>query len=165
MVEKDVQREVEQFLYKEAWLLDERKFEEWVELFTDDATYRVPVREIQSEWGKDVREAGEMAYLEEDKNSLKQRVLRLRTGLAWAEEPPSRTRHFVGNVCLLRQEGDEVEVHSNVLIFQARGYRGESFFVGKREDRLRRVDGRWKIASRKVILDHVVMPQTLSIFF
>jgi 3-phenylpropionate/cinnamic acid dioxygenase small subunit len=94
---------------------------------------------------------------------LELRVKRLGTGLAWAEEPPSRTRHFVMNVEIVRDEGDEVEVHSNVLVFQSRYATYEQFYVGKREDRLRREDGQWKLAYRKIILDQALLPRTLSI--
>lgn len=90
---------------------------------------------------------------------------RFDTGLAHAEQPPSRTRHFVSNVQIVAAGDEEVEVSSNILVFQSRLERTESFFVGKREDRLRRVDGRWQIARRKIVLDHALIPRSMSIFF
>lgn len=160
-----LQQEIEQFLYKEAALFDERRFDEWLELLADDVLYWVPVRETREQWGEDVRRQQEMAYMEEDKRSLELRVKRLGTGLARAEEPPSRTRHLVTNVRIVAERGAEVEVHSYVLVFQSRYASYENFYIGKREDLLRKVNGVWKIARRKVILDHALLPRTLSVFF
>jgi 3-phenylpropionate/cinnamic acid dioxygenase small subunit len=155
------QWEIEQFLYREVRLLDERKFDEWLNLLSEDIRYWIPVRETR--YGGGVCGEGELAYVDGDKKMLELRVKRLGTGLAWAEEPPSRTRHFVMNVEVVRDEGDEVEVHSNVLVFQSRYATYEQFYVGKREDRLRREDGQWKLAYRKIILDQALLPRTLSI--
>ncbi len=160
-----LQQEIEQFLYKEAALFDERRFEEWLELLADDVLYWVPVRETRERWGEDVRRQQEMAYMEEDKSSLELRVKRLGTGLARAEEPPSRTRHLITNVRIVAERGEEVEVHSYVLVFQSRYASYENFYIGKREDVLRKVNGEWKVARRKVILDHALLPRTLSVFF
>ena len=108
----DIVREVEQFLYREARLLDERRFHEWLELWTDDARYWVPVRtsrypriskaiSIQDpdRYVEDeVSREGELAILDETKEGLERRIARLDTGMAWAEDPPSRTRHLLSNI-------------------------------------------------------------------
>lgn len=165
MLAGELAREVEQFLYREARLLDEGRFSEWLDLFADDAQYLMPARETRAGRDESVRKPGELPLFEDDKAFLVMRVKRLDTELAHAEQPPSRTRHFVTNVEVVADEGDEVEVHSNVLVFQSRLERTESFFVGKRQDRLRRVNGRWQIARRRVILDQTLLPRSISIFF
>jgi len=158
-------REIEQFLYREARLLDEGRFSEWLDLFTDDARYWMPTRETRLSRDEELSRPGELALFEDDKAFLAMRVKRLETGLAHAEQPASRTRHFVTNVEIVSAEDGQVEVHSNVLVFQSRLERTESFFAGKRADVLRKVDGRWLIARRRVVLDQALLPRSISIFF
>src|SRR5215831_12043815 len=98
-INEDVSREVERFLYREARLLDERPFHEWLELLTDDVRYWMgsrsnrypksskaiailnPDRYVED----DLARADELAILDETKQTLSQRVARLDTGMAWAE--------------------------------------------------------------------------------
>jgi 3-phenylpropionate/cinnamic acid dioxygenase small subunit len=168
MADRDTAYEVEQFLYREARLLDEERLHEWLDLFTEDARYFMPVRQTIQGRPAGVYEEDEfaVALIRDDKEFLTKRVLRLDSGLAHAETPPSRTRHLVTNVEVIVDGGDdEVIVHSNFVLFQGRRDRMSYQFYGKREDRLRRVDGAWKIARRKVVLDHVVLPRGLSVLF
>jgi len=168
-VSADVQQQVERFLYREVLLLDERRYEEWVALFTDDARYWVPVRSDRPRKPGATEFAGEreLAFFDETKQSLVQRVTKLATGLAWAEEPPSRTRHLVTNVDA--DEGEtEAEVHacSNFILYRTRLETKQDLFVGRREDLLRRDGDAWRIARRKVLLDMTVLSaDNLSIFF
>jgi dibenzofuran dioxygenase subunit beta len=158
--------EIEQFLYREAQLLDDGRFHEWLELFTDDVRYWVPVRESVL-GGAEItldENTTALAHFDDDRAMLEQRVKRLDTGVAHSETPPSRTRHLITNVQVERDE-DEVVAHSNFLLFQSRREHQDFLFLGTREDRLRRVDGDWKIAGRKVILDHAVLPRAVSVFF
>jgi len=176
-----VVREVEQFLYREARLLDDRRFGEWLQLFTDDVHYFMvsrsnrypksskaisildPGRYVES----DVTGDEELAILDEDKTTLAARVARLDTGMAWAEDPPSRTRHMIGNIEVEPGESEaEVKVYSNFIVYRSRAETEEDFYVGGRQDVLRRVDGGWKIARRRLVLDQVVLSaKNVSIFF
>ena len=174
-------REVEQFLYREARLLDERRFHEWLDLLTDDIRYRMatrsnryprsskaiaildPARYVE----EDVEGEDEFAILDEDKASLKGRVARLDTGMAWAEDPPSRTRHFIANIEVAAGgvEG-EIDVRCNFIVYKNRSETEQDFYVGARHDRLRRVDGAWRIASRRLVLDqNVMLAKNISTFF
>ncbi len=92
--------ELMQFYIREAWLLDERKFKEWLDLFTDDVLYFMPRRKnvTRRELHRELTPLGDLAILEEDKRYLEMRVARLDSGMAWAEDPPSRTRHLIGNL-------------------------------------------------------------------
>ena len=87
--------------------------------------------------------------------------------MAWAEDPPSRTRHLITNVEV--EPGDaetELKVHSNFIVYRSRAETEQDFYVGARQDMLRRVDGAWKIARRKMILDqNVLLAKNVSIFF
>src|SRR5215510_6660484 len=92
-----LQFEVERFLYHEAALLDARRFEEWIELFSDDAHYFMPIRRTRTrqELDREFTKPGEMAFFDDSKQVLLRRVKKLATGRSWSEDPPSRTRHLI----------------------------------------------------------------------
>jgi 3-phenylpropionate/cinnamic acid dioxygenase small subunit len=177
----EVLREVEQFLYREARLLDERRFHKWLELLTDDVRYWMPSRSTRypkvskalvildpdrySE--EELSREDELAILDETKETLSRRIARLETGMAWAEDPPSRTRHMLSNIEV--EPGDaasELTVFANFLVYRSRSETEQDFYVGARQDVLRHVDGAWKIARRKIILDQtILLAKNVSIFF
>ncbi len=162
-------RAIERFLIREARLLDERRFEEWVELFADDAHYWMPVRGDKSNkrGGREFAGPRELAYFDETKDTLARRVAKIRTGLAWAEEPPSRTRHLITNVAAETTERpEEYRVSSYFMLYQTRLETKQDLFVGMRDDLLQRVGGDWRIAQRTILLDQtVVFADNLSVFF
>ena len=178
---EEVIREVEQFLYREARLLDERRFHEWLELFTADVRYWMPVRSNRYPKSskaiailnpdryeeEELAKEDELAILDETKETLDRRIARLDTGMAWAEDPPSRTRHIIANIEV--QPGDvesELRVYSNFIVYRNRGETEQDFYVGGRRDILRQVNGTWKIARRTIVLDqNVLLAKNVSIFF
>lgn len=164
MVGVELQHRVEQFLYREVRLLSERRYEEWLDLFTDDARYWMPARETIDGQPDALWDEGEMAFFDDDKEFLAARIERLRSSLAHAEQPPSRLRYFVTNVEIDALEGGDIDVRCNLLVYQSRLERTEVSYVGRREDRLRQAGSSWRIASRKIILDQTLVPRTLSIF-
>jgi 3-phenylpropionate/cinnamic acid dioxygenase small subunit len=150
--------EISQFLYHEARLLDENRFVQWLALVTPDISYRMPLR-INREKKDGSDEVDEMSFFEENHTTLSSRVARLGTRSAWAEDPPSRVRHFITNV-LVETGADEHEytVTSNLLFTRNRGSAEHSdILAGVRNDVLRRVDGLLLLASRVVHLDHAVL--------
>ncbi len=165
MVDATLQHRVEQFLYREVRLLSELRFEEWLDLFTDDARYWMPARETVGDRPDAVAADGEMAFFDDDKPFLAARIERLRSSLAHAEQPPSRMRYFVSNVEVEEADGEELDVRCNLLVHQSRLERTEVLYVGRREDRLRPEGESWRIALRKVILDQTLIPRTMSTFF
>ena len=181
MRNEDLIREVEQFLYREARLLDSRRFREWLELFTDDVRYWMAARSNRypksskaiaildpARYVKDDRtREDDLAILDETKETLTGRVARLDTGMAWAEDPPSRTRHVITNIEIESGASDtELTAYSNFIVYRGRAETEQDFYVGGREDRLRRVDGDWKIARRKLTLDqNVLLAKNVSVFF
>ena len=180
-MEEEVMREIEQFLYREARLLDDRQFHQWLDLFTDDIRYWIPLRSnrypaiskaISIRDGsryeeEDLSKENELAIMDETKESLERRIARLDTGMAWAEDPPSRTRHFISNIEVHPgEQASELKVYSNFIMYRNRAEREQDFYVGSREDILRRVEGAWKIAYRKIILDqNVLLAKNVSNFF
>jgi 3-phenylpropionate/cinnamic acid dioxygenase small subunit len=181
MPEEAMIRRVEQFLYREARLLDERRFHEWLTLFTDDVHYWMAARsnryprsskaiailDADRYAEEDLAGADEFGLFDEDIKTLTARVARLDTGMAWAEDPPSRTRHLITNIEVAAGASEsEVTVHCNFIVYRSRGETEQDFYVGARQDRLRWVDGAWKIANRRMILDqNVLTAKNLSIFF
>ena len=169
-----LQREIEEFLYTEADLLDARRFDEWLALFTEDARYWMPMRrnvphdEREREF---TREGADVNWFDEGKDTLGRRVAQIQTGIHWAEEPPSRICHMVSNVQIVRAAPNglvtpsEVVVRCRFLVYRNRVETETDVLVGKREDVLRRVDGAWQIARRMVVLDQsVLLAKNLTFF-
>jgi 3-phenylpropionate/cinnamic acid dioxygenase small subunit len=169
-----LQREIEEFLYQEAELLDARQYEAWLDLFTEDVRYWMPMRrnvphdELAREF---TREGLDVNWFDEGKDTLTRRVKQILTGVHWAEEPPSRICHMVSNVQILKVRGDEtapseVAVKCRFLVYRNRVETETDLLVGKREDVLRRGEGGWKIARRMIVLDqNVLLAKNLTFFF
>ena len=157
-----LQYEVEQFLYHEAALLDDRRFGDWFALIADDIHYWMPIRRtvtvenLHLEYAK----ADGMAYFDDDKADLRMRVEKLQSNSAWSENPPSRTRHFVSNVRILEVKGAEIAVEANIHLYRSRLNDKIDNWIGKRRDRMRRVDGGFKIFERHIFLDQTVVLST-----
>jgi len=169
-----LKEEVEQFLYHEAELLDERRYEEWLALFAEDVQYFMPMRRNvpHDEPEREFTRAGlDVNWFDEGKDTLTRRVKQILTGIHWAEEPPSRICHLISNIQVLTAMPStgapaEVTVKSRFLIYRNRVETETDFLVGKREDLLRRVDGGWQIARRKIVLDqNVLLAKNLTVFF
>jgi 3-phenylpropionate/cinnamic acid dioxygenase small subunit len=158
--------EAHEFLVREAELLDERRFREWLDLLAPDIVYRMPVRVTAPE----TLEQGlleDMAHFDEDLYSLRKRIERFETGHAWTEDPPSRTRHFVTNVRTFEgPAADEIVVKSYVLLFRSRGdIRDADLVSAERTDVLRRTDAGLRLARREILADESVLrTQNLAVF-
>ena len=163
-----LKHEVEEFLFMEADLLDARRYQDWLELLTDDIHYWMPVRRTTTarEVDREFTQPGGVAFFDDDKAMLKMRVDRMLVGGAWAEDPPSRTRRLVTNLRILAAEGDELTVASNFQLYRTRLNSEEDQWIGRREDRLRRVDGQFRLARRHIFLEQtVILSQNLSSLF
>jgi phthalate 3,4-dioxygenase beta subunit len=153
------------FLVDEAWLLDQRDYETWLTLLTEDVVYQVPVTMTTDRLDAPV--AGQMDHYFEDYFSLQMRVRRLKTKFAWAEDPPSRTRHLITNVATYATEqANEIHVRSYILLVRSRGDLSATDMIpGLRQDVLRLNDGGLRLARRQVTLDEAVLrTQNLTLF-
>jgi 3-phenylpropionate/cinnamic acid dioxygenase small subunit len=171
--------EVEQFYYREADLLDEGRYTDWLDLLAEDLDYWMPTRtnRIRRQQALSVAARGEAAYYDETKESLASRIRRFDSGMAWAEDPPSRTRHLVTNVVARHVDPEEhvgftsadLEVKAAFLVYRNRLEREENVFAGGRTDVLRRTDGSpggFEIARRTVLLDqNILQSKNISTFF
>jgi 3-phenylpropionate/cinnamic acid dioxygenase small subunit len=135
---------VEQFLFHEARLLDSGKLEEWLELFTDDATYWLPLEKEQ----KDPIETSSLVY--DDKTLLGLRVKQARHPRAHARLPLARTIHQVGNISASEEKG-EVVVQSSLTLIEFRNDK-QRVWGALVEHRLRRENGSYRIARKRVEL-------------
>ncbi|MBO6884562.1 MULTISPECIES: aromatic-ring-hydroxylating dioxygenase subunit beta [Rhodobacterales] len=140
--------EVEDFLYAEAELLDEWRLPEWLDLFTDDATYQIPPTDIPADASPD----NNLFYIADDRYRLGERVKRLMKRTAHAEYPHSKTRHQVSNVRILSQDDGQVEVACNFSTYRTKDDFSNIFF-GKLLYGLEVSDGKIRIRSKRVVLD------------
>jgi 3-phenylpropionate/cinnamic acid dioxygenase small subunit len=159
-------QEVQDFMLLEAEALDDGRFRDWLAMMGPEVDYRMPVRSTRDNRSG----AGFSAtafHFQETRYRLEMRIARLESGSAWAEEPRSRTRHFVTNVRVRAGAGaDEVSVKSNLLLYRTRGdERSNDLLSAERHDLLRRLEGQWKLVARTILLDSTTLPtHNLSVF-
>src|SRR5262245_59793956 len=130
--EIELRSEIEQFLYREAWLLDHGRLDEWLGLFTDDATYWIPLQANQA----DPLTTSSIVY--DDRRLLEVRVRQFQHPRAHARVPAPRTVHQVGNVQILETEEREVRVASTLVLVEYRQER-QRVWGAQVEHRLRRI--------------------------
>ena len=171
LVDPALQHEIEQFLYDEADLMDDWEVDEWFSLMAEDIQYWAPTQQNRTNRQVDRRIAARngSAFFDEDHDLLAQRIARVHTGMAWAEDPQSRIRHLITNVRVrLTEKPDEYDVESSFYLFRTRSEREMDRFVGKRYDVLRRDDNPhgFKIARRTILLDmSTLLAKNISVFF
>ena len=163
-------RSIEDFLYLEADLLDERRLDDWLELLHPDLEYAMPVRQNvhSSETEREFTRSGhDVLWFDEGKDTLTKRVRQLQTGEHWAEEPVSRVSHLVTNVRVVTATDDEVEVSSRFLVYRNRVDVEADTLVGRRRDWVvPGPDGGWLLRRRVVLLDQsVLLAKNLTVFF
>ena len=165
-VDRDTVAEITEFLYREALALDERRFRDWLALLADDIRYVVPVR-VTREGLADWELSPTSRIFDDDRETLEVRIRRLETDFAWAEQPPSRTRHYVTNVVVDPAErAAEFAVSSNCFIYRSRGDSPTpSLYSLARKDVVRRTADGWLLARRWAAFDQsLINAHNLSIF-
>lgn len=141
----EVLREVEQFIFREARLQDEHAYEAWEALWTDDGVYWVPA-------GSDDQDPETtMSIIYDNRSRIGLRVKQLLTGKRHAQNPPSRVRHLISNVEVLHDDGEELRAGANFVVTESRE-RGLVTWAGRSEYTLRREDGGYRMARKKVVL-------------
>jgi 3-phenylpropionate/cinnamic acid dioxygenase small subunit len=158
--------EAERFLYREADLIDTRRYEEWLDTLHEDVVYFMPmVRNARhNELGarEATREGQDISWFEEGKWTLSKRIEQIRTGVHFAEEPVSRVTHHVSNVFVRgTQEADggwAMDVTSRLLVRQNRNQTESMVLSARRQDVLHRrgADG-WKLRRREILLNENVL--------
>jgi len=160
-----LRQQFEDLLYREAWLLDQDRLEEWLELLSENIHYWAPVRADMNRGKEDFSPRLRLAFFDDNKDGLRLRVARIRTGAAHADEPPSRVRHLITNVQVMEApDAETAKVASNFLVFKSRRNREENLFVGCREDTWRLDSDAWKLDERMILLDHNVIENITVLF-
>ncbi|MGH7898222.1 MAG: aromatic-ring-hydroxylating dioxygenase subunit beta [Candidatus Binatia bacterium] len=150
MSHETLRPEIEAFLFHEARLADESRYEEWEALVTDDVHYWVPAG------AADYDPASRLSYVNDNRSRLATRIRQLKTGLRHAQTPPSVMRRLISNVEIIAVDdaADEYRVASNFVLhelaLQATG--DVRVWAGRTIHRLRRVDGAFRIAAKRVDL-------------
>jgi 3-phenylpropionate/cinnamic acid dioxygenase small subunit len=155
------------FLMEEAQALDDRDFDAWLSMMSPQICYQVRVSPTTGRSGTGGRPASAV-HFDEDLYSLQMRIDRLRTSFAWAEDPPSRTRRVVTNVCTYPTDvSGVIAVRSYIMLFRSRGdLREPDLLCGERRDQLTcGADGIFLLLARDVVLDESVLrTQNLAVF-
>lgn len=160
---------VQQFYFNEAELLDDGRFADWLDVFDDDLTYWAPLRtnRLRRQAALSIGAPGEAAYFDETKESLAWRIRRYDSGMAWAEDPPSRTRHLISNVTVRHQPDGALKARCAFLVYRNRLQTETDIYAGGRTDILRpQDDGGFRVARREILFDaNVLQAKNLSTFF
>lgn len=174
------QRALERFYFHEARLLDNRQYQQWLALVTEDIQYLVPSRVnvavnnrergnedmISVERELERPESMGCPIREENYIHLMVRVERAYKVNSWSENPPARTRRLVGNVELMDREGEELSTLSNFHLFYARPGNDNVIYSGQRRDLLLQAGDGYRLKRREVVLDYasIELP-TLGLLF
>ncbi len=162
--------EIQQFYNEECALLDERRYEEWLQLLAPDILYLMPIaRNVRRDQLKnEYTTEGQTCWFDEGHETLSKRVAQLKTGMHWIEEPASRFARIVSNVRILDDgsRADACEADSRFVLYQNRLDDQVALFAGSRRDVLRREDGRWLVARREIRLaQSTLLAKALALFF
>ncbi|MDT9409593.1 aromatic-ring-hydroxylating dioxygenase subunit beta [Corynebacterium rouxii] len=171
-VDAQLYYDLSSFYFEEADLLDEGRYVDWLDLFDDDLFYWAPTRtnRLRRQQALSISEPGGLAFYDETRESLAWRIRRFDSGMAWAEDPPSRTRHLITNLRARHAtdtEGNKfIEARTNFYVWRTRLEREQDTYVGTRTDLLRVSDQRLKVCDRRILLDiNVLASKNISTFF
>ncbi len=158
-VSLETERSIQQFLYLEAELLDDTRYVDWFETtFAEDLWYVVPTRTTRERRSSTTEFNEESFHLGDTWRSLKVRVDRLLTEHAWAEDPASRTRRYVTNIRVQDLGDGSYLVKSNLALYRSQwDTSGYDLLAAERHDKIRLVDGKWKVSARTVYLAHTIL--------
>lgn len=169
----ELRARIEHFYVQEANMLDDRQFDEWLDLLADDIHYWMPLRSYRRVGAAsatmspehEFSKPQEISLFDEVKASLTIRVKRLKTGKAWAEEPASRTRRLVSNFSPTLLADGQFRVLSNFALFLGRAGGEPTTYYGRRDDVLRDTEDGLRLSRRHILLDNELHRGNLSIFF
>ncbi|WP_349975848.1 3-phenylpropionate/cinnamic acid dioxygenase subunit beta [Pseudomonas sp. WHRI 8519] len=171
----DITPEIASFFYYEADLMDERRYNEWLDLLHEDIKYFMPMRRNvkfgQHAEKENTKLGSDISWFDEGKWTLTKRVEQILTGVHYAEEPLSRISHLITNVRVLEQSKDEnglrtVKTSCRFMVYLNRVEYEVNTMVGKRYDTLVETEDGWRVLEREIILDqNVLLVKNLTAFF
>ena len=136
---------VESFLFREAHLMDEHSYDEWLSLWTDDALYWVPSNRDDSDPTR------EISAIYDDRARMQARIDRLKSGVAYAQDPKSRMRRLISNIEIEEAGNGDLIVSSNFILVELRRSK-QDVFAGRTIHRLRPEGDSFRISQKKVLL-------------
>jgi 3-phenylpropionate/cinnamic acid dioxygenase small subunit len=153
-VDAALRSDVEAFLFLEARLADESRYEEWLELFDDEVHYWVPAG------AADYDPSTRVSYINDNRNRLETRVRQLCTGVRYAQTPPSPMRRLLSNLELLADDGETIEVAANFVVHELAAQASNELRVwaGRATYALRRSDDGFRIRRKVVELVNATRP-------
>jgi 3-phenylpropionate/cinnamic acid dioxygenase small subunit len=177
MVSLENYHRISQFYYSEARLLDERKFQQWLTLLSEDIAYIVPARhtpfvdvakrgtEALLDLEQEISRGLEPPFRDDNFLTLSIRVMRSFKMNSWTDNPPARTRRFVSNIEAVH-DGDGFDVYSNLLLYFSRYGQDNHTYTARRHDYLRDTPAGLKITRREVLLDwNVITGPSVGLLF
>ncbi|SFI78204.1 MULTISPECIES: aromatic-ring-hydroxylating dioxygenase subunit beta [Microbacterium] len=161
--------EISQFYFLEADFLDDGRFADWLEMLAEDLHYWAPIRSnrLRRQQALSIAAPGESAFYDETKDSLAWRIRRYDSGMAWAEDPPSRTRHLTTNISVRQRSDGLLQSRSNFLVYRNRLHTEVDLYAGSRVDILRPegVHG-YQVVKRTILFEqNVLLMKNISTFF
>ena len=166
-VSTETRCDVEQFLFREARILDDGNYEAWLALLADDVHYWMPVIENRLRGDpKGTYGPDRVAYFDDNRTDLTRRVARFLSPTAWAENPATRHVHVISNVEVEQGEREEeVIAHSVFVNYRNRGERDQDILMGRRRDVLRRSNTSWLLVKRRILLaQNVLLSKNINTF-
>lgn len=156
-VDAELQHRVEQFLYREAELLDRFRMDEWLALLDEGLVLTVPVRSDRGPGADRPTFSEESYYLRDDYDMLAERAEKISKEYAWSENPRSRIRHHVGSV-RISDVGDRITVWNNQFVYRSQGDTADhALLSAQRETTLEPAGDSFRITDRTVYLDHSIL--------
>lgn len=150
------------FLYREARLLDDRQWDEWLTCYAPDGAYWMPSWDDNDQITEDPQSEISLIYYP-NREGLEDRVFRIKTERSGASTPEPRTGHNVTNVEVLEDRGSEVDVRYNFHTLNHR-YKVTDQFFGTIFVTLRRTNGSLLIAGKKVVLKNDYIRQVIDVY-
>ena len=136
---------IEQFIFREARLLDCRDYAGWEALWTDDALYWLPAGD------GDIDPEKSMSIIYDNRSRLGLRVRQLESGRRHAQNPPSRVVHVISNIEVLDDHGSDISAVASALTYES-NLRGETLWASRNEYRIRRSEDGLRLVQKKVVL-------------
>ena len=137
--------EVSQFIYREGRLQDNHEYDAWEALWTDDGVYWIPAN------GEAGDPEQEMSIIYDNRSRIALRVRQFHTGKRYSQSPRSPLRRVISNVEVLENDGTDLVVTANAIVFEAHA-RGDTIWGSRNEYKLRREGGVLRMAGKKVVL-------------
>lgn len=152
--------DIECFLLREARLLDSERYDDWLAMLADDIHYWMPAIESRRRInnGGATYLPGRMAFFDDYLEHLQKRVARFKQPTAWAEDPPTRHVHVIGNVEVFSGEADdEYLVYSTFVNYRSRVETDNDMLIGRRTDVIRCTPDGLRLARRKVVITQTLL--------